>query len=212
MLTSWEKSYDKLRQCMKKQRHHFADKGLNSQSYGFSSSHVWVWELGHQEAECQRIDAFELWCWRCLRIPWTSRRSNQSILKEINPEYSLEGRMLKLKLQYFGRLIQRANSLEKTLMLGKIEKQEEKGMTEDEMAGWYHWLNRHESEQVSGDCEGQGGLACCSPPGRKEWDTTERLKWTDFRNRFYDLSPHILHLLISREALNRFMVTSDPHD
>jgi len=75
-----------------------------------------------KKAECQRIDAFELWCWRRLsRVPWTARTSNQSILKEINPEYSLEGLMLKLKLQYFGHLMQRANSLEKTLMLGKIE-------------------------------------------------------------------------------------------
>ena len=75
-----------------------------------------------KKAECQRIDAFELWCWRILlRVPWTARRSNQSILKNINPEYSLEGLMLKLKLQYFGHLMQRANSLEETLMLGKIE-------------------------------------------------------------------------------------------
>ena len=75
-----------------------------------------------KKAECRRIDAFELWCWkRLLRVPWTTRRSNQSILKEINPEYSLEGLMLKLKLQYFGHLMQRADSLEKTLMLGKIE-------------------------------------------------------------------------------------------
>ena len=75
-----------------------------------------------KKAECQRIDAFELWCWRRLsRIPWTARRSNQSIVKEINPEYSLEGLMLKVKLQYFGHLMERADSLEKTLMLGKTE-------------------------------------------------------------------------------------------
>ena len=87
-----------------------------------------------KKAEHQRIDAFELWCWRrLLRGPWTARRSNQFILKEISPEYSLEG--LKLKLQYFGHLLGRADSLEKTLMLGK---QEEKGMTEDEMIGWHH--------------------------------------------------------------------------
>ena len=75
-----------------------------------------------KKAECQRIDAFELWCWRrLLRVPWTARRSNQSLLKEISPEYSLEGLMLKLKLQYFGHVIRTADSLEKTLMLGKIE-------------------------------------------------------------------------------------------
>uniref|UniRef100_A0AC11DKS8 Uncharacterized protein n=1 Tax=Ovis aries TaxID=9940 RepID=A0AC11DKS8_SHEEP len=92
-----------------------------------------------KKAECRRIDAFELWYWRrLLRVPWTARRSNQSILKEISPGCSLEGMMLKLKLQYFGHLMQRVGSLEKTLMLGGIWEQEEKGMTEDEMAGWHH--------------------------------------------------------------------------
>ena len=92
-----------------------ANKGPSSQGYGFSSSHVWV------RAEHQRIDAFELWCWRrLLRVPWTARRSNQSILKEISPGCLLEGLMLKLKLQYFGHLMQRADSFEKTLMLGRI--------------------------------------------------------------------------------------------
>ena len=90
-----------------------------------------------KKVECQRIDAFKLWCWRgLLKVPWTARRSNQSILKEINPEYSLEGLML--KLQNFGHLIRRADPLEKTLMLEKIEGREEKGTTEDEMAGWHH--------------------------------------------------------------------------
>ena len=88
-----------------------------------------------KKAEHRRIDAFEVWCWRRLsRIPWTARRSNQSILKEIRPEYSLEGLMLKLNLQYFGHLMQSADSFEKTLRLGKIEGIEEKGTTEDEMA------------------------------------------------------------------------------
>ena len=97
-----------------------------------------------KKAECQRIEAFELWCWRRpLRVPWTARRSNQSILKESSPEYSLEGLMLKLRLQYFGYLMQRADSLEKTLMLGKTEGREE-GTTEDEMVGWHHRLNGHE--------------------------------------------------------------------
>ena len=97
-----------------------------------------------KKAERQRIDAFELWCWRrLLRVPGTARRSNQSILKEISPGCSLEGLMLKLKLQYFGHLVRRADSFEKTLMLGKIEEEkgmteEEKGTTEDEMVGWHH--------------------------------------------------------------------------
>ena len=90
-----------------------------------------------KKAECQRIDAFELWCWRrLLRVPWTARRPNQSILKEIRPEYSLEGLMLKLKLQYFGHLMQRTDSLEKTLMPGKIEGRR-RGQ-QDEMVGWHH--------------------------------------------------------------------------
>ena len=92
-----------------------------------------------KKAMCQRIDVFELWCWRrLLRVPWTARRSNPSILKDISPGISLEGMMLKLKLQYFGHLMQRVDSLEKTLMLGGIRGQEEKGTTEDEMAGWHH--------------------------------------------------------------------------
>ena len=99
-----------------------------------------------KKAERRRIDAFELWCWRrLLRVPWTAKRSNQSILKEICPEYSLEGLMLKLKLQYFGHLLRRVDSLEKTLILGGIGG-EEKGMTEDEMAGWPHRLDGRESE------------------------------------------------------------------
>ena len=122
MLTPWKKSYDQPRQHIKKQRHYFANKGPFGQGYGFSSSHVWMWELDYKEAERWRIDAFEMWCWiRCLRVPWTARRSNQSILKEISAEYSLEGMMLKLKLQYFGHLMQRTDSFEKTLMLGKSE-------------------------------------------------------------------------------------------
>ena len=114
-----------LEQHIKKQRYYFAHKGPSSQSYGFSSSHVWMWEL---EAECWRIDAFELWCWRrLLRVPWTARRSNQSILKEISPRCSLEGLMLKLKLQYFGHLMRRADSLENTLMLGGIRGRRRRG-------------------------------------------------------------------------------------
>ena len=100
-----------------------------------------------KKAERQRIDAFELWCWRrLLRVPWTARRSNQSILKEISPGCSLEGMMLKLKFQYFGHLMQRVDSLEKILMLGGIGGQEEKGTTEDEMAGWHHQLDGCEFE------------------------------------------------------------------
>ena len=97
-----------------------------------------------KKAEHERIDAFELWCWRrLLRVPWTARKSNQSVLKEISPGYSLEGLMLKLKPQYFGHLMRRVDSLEKT-DIGRDWGQEEKGTTEDEMAGWHHRLNGHE--------------------------------------------------------------------
>ena len=122
MLAPWKKIHDQPIQHIKKQRHYFANKAPSSQvtvfpvvMYGCES-----WTI--KKAECRRIDAFELRCWRrVLRVPRTARRSNQSILKEINPEYSLEGLMLKLKLQYFGYLMWRTNSLEKTLMLGKVE-------------------------------------------------------------------------------------------
>ena len=128
MFALWKESYEKPRQSIKKQRHYFADKGPCSQSYGFSSCHVWMWELEQKKAEHQIIDAFELWCWRrLLRVPWTARRSNQPILKEINPEYSLEGLMLKLNLQYFGHLIRRTDLLKKILMLGKIEGRRRRG-------------------------------------------------------------------------------------
>ena len=122
----WKENYDKPMQHIKKQRHHFANKSSYSQSYGFPVVMYERWTL--KKAESRRIDAFKLWCWRrLLRVPWTARRSNQSILKEINPEYSLEGLTLKLKLQYFGHLLQRDDSLEKTLMLGKIEGKRRRG-------------------------------------------------------------------------------------
>ena len=136
--------------------------------YGYES-----WTI--KKPEHQRIDAFELWCWRrLLRVPWIARRSNQSILKEISPGCSLEGMMLKLTLQYFGHLMRRADSFEKTLMLGKIEGRRRRGrqrirwldgITDSmDMVGW-----------TLGVGDGQGGLACCSSWGRKKSDTTEQL-------------------------------------
>ena len=113
-----------------------------------------------KKAEHQRIDAFELWCWRrLLRVPWTARRSNQSILKEINPGISLEGRMLKLKLQYFGHFTQRVDSLEKTLMLGGIGGRRRRGR---QMVRWLDGItdSMDVSEGTPGDGDGQGGLAC----------------------------------------------------
>ena len=110
------------------QRHYFANKGLSSQGYGFPIVMYGCESWTVKKAECQRIDAFELWCWRrLLRVPWTARRSNQSILKETSPGCSLEGMMLKLKLQYFGHLMQRVDLLEKTLMLGGIGDRRRRG-------------------------------------------------------------------------------------
>ena len=128
-----------------------------------------------KKAECRRINAFELWCWRrFLRVPWTARRSSQSILKENSPECSLEGLMLNLKLQYFGHLIRRADSFENTLILGKIEGRGRRGLR-DEMVGWHHQHNGHGFGWTLGVGDGQGDLACCGSWGCKESDTTERL-------------------------------------
>ena len=129
MLTPWKESYDQPRQHIKKQRYYFAKKGLSSQGYGFSSSHVWMWEWTIKKAAHRRIDAFELWYWRrLLRVPWTARRSNQSILKEISPECSLERLTdAEAELQYFGHLMWRADSFGKTLVLGKIESRRRRG-------------------------------------------------------------------------------------
>ena len=149
MLAPWKKSYDQPRQHIKNQRHYFAYKGPSSQSYGFSKVMYECESWTIKKAERWRSDAFELWCWRrLLRIPWTARRSNQSILKEISPECSLEGVVLKLKLQYFGQLMWRTDSLEKTPDIGKDWRWEEKGITEDEMVRWHHRLDGHELSKL----------------------------------------------------------------
>ena len=137
-----------------------------------------------------RIDAFELWCWkRLLRVPWTARGSNQSILKEINPGCSLEELMLKLKLQYFGHLMRRADSLEKSLLLGGIGDRR----TEDEMARWHHRPNGYEFEWTPGVGDGQEGLACCNSWGCKESDTSEQLNWTELKEAIFSFN----HLVVS---------------
>ena len=122
-----------------------------------------------KKAEGQRIDAFELWCWRrFLRVPWTARRSNQSILKEISRWCSLEGLMLKLKLQYFGHLMRRTDSLEKTLMLGKIEGRRRRGQQRMRWLDGISQLDGREFEQAPGVADGQGGPACCSPKSQTQ--------------------------------------------
>ena len=155
-----------------KSRHYFANKGLSSQSYDFSSSHIWMWELNYKESWVPKN-----WCvWtvvleKTLESPLDSKKIQPVYIKKISPEYSLEGLMPKLKLQYFGHLMQRVDSLEKT-DAGRDWGQEEKGMTEDEMAGWHHRLNGHGFGWTLGIGDGQRGLACCSP-----WVRTVRQVW-----------------------------------
>ena len=149
----------------------FTNKGLSSQGWCDS------WTI--KKTEHQRIDAFQLWCWRrLLRVPWTARRSNQSILKEICPEYSLEGLITEAETPILWSPHVKNWLIWKDPDDGKDWRREEKGMTEDEMVGWHHQLNGYKSEQAPGVCNGQGGLACCSPWGCKESDMTERLNWT----------------------------------
>ena len=137
-----------------------------------------------KKAGSWRSDAFELWYWRrLLRVSWTARRSNQSILKEINPKYSLEGLMLELKLQYFGHMMWTADWLiGKDPDPGKDWGQEEKRVAEDETAGWHHWFNWCELGQTLGDGEGQGDLACCHPWGCKKLDMTG---WLNNKNKLW---------------------------
>ena len=143
-------------------------------------------ELDHKESWAQKNWCFWTVVWRrLLRVPWTARRSNQSILKEINPEYSLERLMLKLMLQSFGHLLftsgVRSRLIGKDPDAGKDWRWDEKGMTEDKMVGWLHRLDGHEFEQASGVGDGQGSLLSCSPWGLKELDTTEWLNWTELK-------------------------------
>ena len=148
--------------------------------YGYAS-----WTI--KKPELWRIDAFELWCWRrLLRVLWTARRSNQSILKEISPGSSLEGLMLKLKLQYFGHMMRRADSFEKTIMLGKIEGKRRRGQQRMKIVRWQPRLNDHEFGQTQEASEGQRSLVCCDSWGCKESDTTERLNWTDLNWKVYN--------------------------
>ena len=157
-----------------KSRHHFADEGPYSQGYGFPCNRVMDVRVephkSIKNANGQRINTFELWCWkRLLSVPWTARRSNQSILKEISPKYSLEGLMLKLKLQYFGHLMQRADSWEKT--------DAGKGRIEEGDRGWDSWmasLSQYTWVWANSwrQCEGQGNLACCSQWRHKELGKT----------------------------------------
>ena len=171
-----KESYKNPRQCIIKERHHFANKCPYSQSYGLFTNYVQMWELDIKKAESQRSDAFQLWCLRrLLRVPWAARRWNQSILKEINPGRTgaeAEAPILRppdAKNWLIG----------KDPDAGKDWRQEEKGTTKEEMVGWHHWLSGHEFKQAPGDGDGQESLACCSPWGHKELDTTVQLNNDD---------------------------------
>ena len=154
-----------------------------------------------KKSEYWRTDAFELWCWRrLLRVPWTARRSNQSILKEISPEYLLEGLML--KLQYFGHLIWRTNSFEKTLMLGKIEGSRRRGRQRMRLLDGIT-DSMDEFEQAPGVGDGQGSLACYSPWGHKELDTTECLNW-------FELMGPVVIILVFSNVKSPFYLPLSP--
>ena len=179
--SSLEENYDQPRYHIKKQRHYFANKRLSSQNYGFPVVMYGCESWTMKKAEPWRTDAFELWCQRrLLRVPWTARLPNQSVLKEISPEYSLEGLMLKLKLQYFGHLIGRTDSLKKTLMPGKTEGGRRRGQ---QRMSWLNGITNsmEEFEEALGVGDAQGSLVCCSLWGPKESDATEQLNWTELK-------------------------------
>ena len=165
------KTMTNLDSILKKQRRYFANKGPYSKAMVFSVVMYRGESWTIKKTEHQRIDAFELWCWRrLLRVPWTARRSKQSILKEINPEYSLEELTLKLKLQYFGLLMRRANSLEKTLMLGKIEGRRKRGQ---QRMNWLDSITYSMGMSLRKLQEMGKDREACNPWGHKELDTTE---------------------------------------
>ena len=193
MLAHWKKSYDQPRQCIKKQRHYFANKGLPSQSYGFSGSHIWMWELDHKESWAPKN-----WCFwtmvleKTLESPLDFKgiqpvhpKGNQSWLFIWRTDAEAETPILwppDLKNWLTG----------KGPDAGKDWRQEEKGMTEDEMIGWHHWLKGREFEQALGVGDGQGSLVCYSPWGHKESDTTERLIWAEL-NCYMETLTYLSH-------------------
>ena len=182
-LVPWKKSYDQPREHVKKQRHYFANKGQSSQSYGFSSSHVWMWELDYKQSRAPKNWCFWTVVWEktlespldCKEIQPVHPKGNQSWIFIARTDAEAEAPILwppDMKNWLTGKDSD-----------GKDWGQEEKGTTEDEMVGWHHWPEGHEFEQAPGVGDRQGSLDCCSPLGHKESDTTERLNWTDPRGQ-----------------------------
>ena len=197
MLASWKKSYDQSRQHLKRQRHYFLNKDPSSQGYGFSSSHVWMWDL----EDYKESWALKNWCfWTavlekilespldCKEIKPVHPKGNQSWIFIGRTDAKAETPVLWLPMR-------RTDPLEKTLMLGKTESGRRRGW-QDEMVGWHHWHNGHEFEQALGVGDGQGSLACCSPWGHKELDMTERLNWTELLLKVCSCKQQTPHLSV----------------
>ena len=181
MLVPWKTSYDQPRQHIKKQRHYFANKGPSSQSCGFSSSHVWMWELDYKESWAPNWCFWTVGLEKTLESPFDFKEI-QAAHSKGNQSWIFIGRTdAEAETPILGLLDVKKWLTGKDPDAGKDWGQEEKGTTENEMVVWHHWLNGHEFEQAPGECDEQGRLACCGPWGHKEWDMTEQLNWTDKR-------------------------------
>ena len=210
MLAPWKKSCDQPRQHIKKQRHCFADKGPSSQSYDISSSHVWMWELGHKEGWALKNGCF--WA-----VVLEKALEGPLDCKEIQPVHP-KGNQSWI---FIGRTDGEAETLilwppeVKNWLIGKDPdagkdwRQEEKGTIEDEMVGWHHWLNGRESEQTPGVGDGQGSLGAGSPWGPKELDMTERLNWTELRDDKIILVTVVSHQLPFPAWFGKILLTED---
>ena len=182
MLDPWKKSYEQPRQHIRKQRHYFADKSLSSQSYGFSSSHVWMWELDHKESWLPKNRCF----WTMVLEKTLEGPLDCKEIKPVNPKGNQSWIFIgKTDAEAEAPILWPPDA--KNWLTAKApdageDWRKDNGMTEDEKVGWYLWLNGHEFEQALGVGDGEGSLVCCSPWSRKELDTTELLNWTDLSN------------------------------